>query len=296
MQVRAWTITAWHRTWHPAWWCSLARSFSGLLALGLIPALLAAVPAVAQDQPLWELGLGVGALQLPHYRGSDQTHDWLLPLPYAIYRGKIFRATREGARAVLLESERLDIDLSVAASAPVRSDGNRARQGMPELAATLELGPNINFRLAQGSNWKLDLRLPVHAVMSLERSPQGLGWTANPVINLDTRLAGWNLGLQAGPLFGSTKYHDHFYGVDAQFAQTGRSAYRAKSGFGGTRMTVGLSRRVGQGWLGAFVRADSVAGAAFEGSPLVRQSHNLAAGLAFSWVFFSSAQRVQIDD
>ena len=51
------------------------------------------------DQPLWELGMGAGGLRLPHYRGSDQSHDLLLPVPFAVYRGEIFRATREGARA-----------------------------------------------------------------------------------------------------------------------------------------------------------------------------------------------------
>ena len=72
--------------------------------------LLAANPAHA-DAPLWELGLGLGGLSLPHYRGSDQTHHEVLPVPYAVYRGQIFRATREGARAVLLDSQRVDVDL-----------------------------------------------------------------------------------------------------------------------------------------------------------------------------------------
>ena len=55
---------------------------------------LAAAPARA-DQPLWELGIGAGWLHLPHYRGSDQSRDWLLPIPYFVYRGEFFRADRE---------------------------------------------------------------------------------------------------------------------------------------------------------------------------------------------------------
>ena len=255
---------------------------------------IAATPAQA-DEPLWELGLGVGALRLPHYRGSDQAHSWLLPVPYAVYRGKIFRATREGARAVLLDSERVDVDVSVAASAPTRSGDNRARAGMPNLPATVELGPNVNLTLARGSRWKLDLRLPVHAVATVQSKTQGIGWTAMPVINLDTQLQGWDLGLQAGVLYGSRAHHQFFYGVDAVQATAARRAYRAEGGYAGSRFTIGASRRLGDFWVGTYVRSDSVAGARFESSPLVRQRQTWSAGLALSWVFAVSDERVAID-
>ena len=52
----------------------------------LVAAGLVAAGAQAADQPLWELGLGVAWVHLPHYRGSDQSRDWLLPVPYAVYR------------------------------------------------------------------------------------------------------------------------------------------------------------------------------------------------------------------
>ena len=253
------------------------------------------LPAQA-TQPLWELGLGAAWVHLPHYRGSDQAHDWLLPLPYAVYRGKIFRATREGARAVLFESQRLDLDLSVAATAPLKSADNRARAGMPDLAPTVEVGPNLNFTLSQGRNWKLDLRLPVRGVFSVQRDSQALGWTASPVLNLDLRWQEWNVGVQAGPLFGSQSNHAYFYGVAAQHASAARPAYRAEGGYAGSRFTVGASRRLGDFWLGTYVRADSVAGARFEASPLVRQRNNWSAGLALSWIFKVSAERVEIED
>jgi outer membrane protein len=273
----------------------ISRHCAAACACILLASLLMAQGAHA-NEPLWELGLGAGALRLPHYRGSDQAHNWLLPVPYAVYRGKIFRATREGARAVLLDSERLDVDVSVAASAPTRSSGNRARAGMPDLAATVELGPNLNFNLARGAGWKLDLRIPVHAVATLEKGSQGIGWTAMPVVNLDTRVAGWNLGLQAGVLYGSREYHQFFYGVDMAYARPERSAYRADGGYGGSRFTVGASRRMGAFWVGTYVRADSVAGARFESSPLVKQRNTVSAGLALSWVFAASGQRVAVED
>ena len=246
--------------------------------------------------PLWELGLGVGGLRLPHYRGSDQSHTLLLPVPYAIYRGKIFRATREGARAVLVDSDRVDVDVSVSASAPTSSGDNRARSGMPDLAPTVALGPNLNLRLARGSTWKFDLRLPVLAVFTLQRHSQTLGWTASPVLNLDLRWQGWDVGVQAGPMWASRQYNAYFYDVAPAYATATRAAYRAPAGNAGWRWTAGASRRYGQFWLGGFVRGDSVGGAAFEPSPLVKQRNALTFGLAMSWVFAVSDERVAIDD
>jgi outer membrane scaffolding protein for murein synthesis (MipA/OmpV family) len=256
---------------------------------------LAAAPAAQADQPLWELGLGAGALRLPHYRGSDQSHDWLLPVPYAVYRGKIFRADREGARALLFDSERLDVDLSAAASAPTRSQANRARSGMPDLAGTLELGPNLNLALAKGAGWKFDLRVPVHAVFTLQSRPQAIGWTLSPVLNLDLQLQGWKLGLQGGPQAASRRYHGYFYDVAPAYATAERPAYGAHAGAAGWHLTAAASRRVGDWWLGGFVRADSLAGAAFDASPLVKRRDNVSVGLAFSRVFMVSDQRVDDD-
>ena len=251
-------------------------------------------------EPLWELGMGVGGLRLPHYRGSDQSHNLLLPVPYAIYRGKVFRATREGARAVLLDSDRVDVDVSVSASAPTRSGDNVARAGMPDLAPTVAVGPNINWRLARGtawdSDWRVDLRLPVLAVFTLQRHSQTLGWTANPVLNLDMLWQGWNVGLQAGPMWATRRYHAYFYDVAPAYATATRAAYNAPSGNAGWRWTAGASRRYGKLWVGGFVRGDSVSGAAFEASPLVKQRHAFSVGLAMSWVFAVSDERVAIDD
>ena len=269
----------------------------------LLAATLLSSAHAAQDaergsafEPLWELGLGVGGLRLPHYRGSDQSHNLLLPVPYAIYRGKIFRATREGARAVLLDSERMDIDVSVAASAPTSSSDNRARAGMPDLAPTVALGPNLTLTLARGTTWKVDLRVPVHAVFTLQRHSQTVGWTASPVLNLDLQWQGWNVGVQAGPMWASRQYHAYFYDVAPAYATSTRAAYSAPGGNAGWRWTAGASRRYGQFWLGGFVRGDSVGGAAFEPSPLVKQRSAYSFGLAMSWIFAVSDVRVAIDD
>lgn len=261
------------------------------VAIGAAAAALAAVPARA-DQPLWEAGLGAGVLRLPHYRGSDQSHTWLLPVPYFVYRGEILRADRDGARARLVDGERLDIDVSLAATAPTRSRDNRARAGMPDLAPTVEVGPNVNWTLARGAQWKLQARLPVRAAFTVESAPDAIGWVASPNLNLDWRHAGWNLGVLAGPVFGSRRFNAYYYDVAPAYAGATRPAYRAPAGAAGWRAVFGASRRVGPVWLGAFVAADSLRGARFDASPLVRQRDTHAFGIAVSWVFAESSQRV----
>ena len=253
----------------------------------------------AGTEPLWELGLGLAAVRFPDYRGSDQKSAYVLPLPFVAYRGRFLRADRDGARAILFAGRRVVVDLSVSASVPNNSDDNNARRGMPDLAATFEIGPNLNVELWQsaGGRFKLDLRLPLREAITLERHPRAIGVTFSPNLNLDIRkFAGdWNLGLLAGPVFANRRYHEYFYGVGSEFASAGRPAYEASGGYGGWRATTAVSRRLGNAWIGAFLRYDNLHGAAFADSPLVRQRSQLTAGFGVSWIFAASSQRVVVD-
>lgn len=234
---------------------------------------------------------------MPHYRGSDQSHNWLLPVPFVVYRGEIFKADRDGARAVLFESDRLNFDLSLAASAPTRSDDNRAREGMADLRPTIELGPNLNLKLASGPGWKLDLRAPLRAAMTIQASPRVIGWIATPNLNLDlSGVAGWNVGLQGGLQFADRRFNGYFYDVNAADVTTSRPAYRSPSGYGGAQLTLAASRRDADRWLGAFARFDNLSGARFEDSPLVRRRDHLSIGIAVSWVFSRSSTLVNVGD
>ncbi|MFG5409856.1 MipA/OmpV family protein [Piscinibacter sakaiensis] len=236
-------------------------------------------PARRATQPLWELGIGVAGLRLPHYRGSAQSQAWLLPAPYAVYRGEVLRADRDGLRARLIDHPDVDLDLSLGASAPTRSEDNEARRGMADLKPSLEFGPQLQWRLLRRPGWTLDLRVPVRAAFTLQRDSRYIGWVAAPVLNLDTALpSGWRLGLQAGPLYGDRRQHAYFYDV-------GAADVRAKA-------LAAVSRRVGDTWFGAFVRADTLSGAVFADSPLVTQRSGWAAGLAVSWVLATSERRV----
>ncbi len=253
-----------------------------------------------RGEPLWELGLGIAAVRFPDYRGSDQASTHVLPLPFVAYRGRFLRADRDGARAIIFAGRRIELDVSLSASVPSDSQDNEARRGMPDLPGTFEIGPNMNIELWQSADrrYKLDLRLPVREAITLERSPRAIGVTFSPNLNLDIRnFAGrWNLGLLGGPLYADRRLHQHVYGVANEFASATRPAYSASGGYAGWRAVTAFSRRLGNAWLGGFVRYDDLNGASFASSPLVRHERSFTAGFGISWIFAVSDQRVAIEE
>ncbi len=270
-----------------------------------IAALVLPLPARAEQRPLWELGLGVTGLYLPDYRGADQSRGYAFPLPYAAYRGERFKVDREGIRAVFFDTDRVELDVSVFGTPPVDSDDNRARQGMPDLDATLEVGPVLEITLARDRkidyNYRFRLRLPARAAFATDVIHWSyIGWVFYPHLALDLRpeFAGgrWNLGFAAGPLYATRKYNDYFYSVAPQFALPDRPAYQAPGGYSGWVALATLSRRFDKIWVGAYVRYDTVGGATFESSPLVKRDYALSAGLGIAWVFAQSRQLVETED
>jgi len=255
--------------------------------------------AYGEDKPLWELGAGFSVLDFPDYRGSDERTTYVLPIPYAIYRGKLLKADRDRVQGLFLDTDRLDLQLSIRGSVPVDSSRNSARQGMPDLDPTLEIGPSLEIMLYGNdqSNIRIDLRLPARTVIATDLShSHNVGWVFQPQINIDFRNTplgkDWNLGFGFGPVFGDKRYHNYYYGVAPEFANSRRPAYDADSGYAGAQATAAISHRFGRMWFGGFARWDSVSGAIFESSPLIRQENNLTAGLAFTWVLSESQQRV----
>ncbi|MEO8938762.1 MAG: MipA/OmpV family protein [Burkholderiaceae bacterium] len=253
----------------------------------------------AESRPLWEAGVGAGVLLLPDYRGSDESRAYLLPFPYFIYRGEFFKADREGVRAEFLDNDRIKLELAVNASQPVRSSSNRARDGMPDLKGSFEIGPSLAINLARSDDRtvRLDLRVPVSTGVTLGGGFQGIGWQTAPRLNVDVGnvlgYAGWNLGLAAGPIFQSRKRNAYFYDVTSDYVRPDRPAYRSSGGYAGSQALAALSRRFQRFWVGGFVRADTLRGASFEDSPLVRRRSAFAAGIGAAYVFGQSSKTVE---
>lgn len=275
--------------------------FRQLLTSALL-AVAAAAAQAAEEMPLWEVGVGVGAVSFPDYRGSSRQRTHALPVPYLIYRGEFLKADRDGIRGVFFDSERVELNLSLAASLPVDSSGNGARRGMPDLKPTIEVGPSLEFNLWRSADQlaRVDLRLPLRAAFTVHGGMQHVGMVFTPFINLDVKdpfgYHGWNLGMLTGPIYADARQHRYFYDVDPRYAQPDRPAYRASGGYSGTQFIMALSKRYDRFWIGSFVRYDTLRGAAFVDSPLVEKKSAWAAGVGIAWVLGESSRMVTVDD
>ncbi|HXE37572.1 MAG TPA: MipA/OmpV family protein [Azonexus sp.] len=255
-----------------------------------------------EERPLWEIGAGVAAFSFPMYRGSDQTHNFLMPVPHFTYHGDFFKADRQGIRGSLFDSDRVDLTVSLALSPPVASEDIKARNGMSDLKATFEIGPELDFTFWRSENRArfVKLLMPLRAAFTVEGSPKDIGLVFHPKLNMDITdlpgLPGWNLGTLAGPLFGDKRQHAYYYSVAPQFATATRPAYEAQAGYAGMQYLVALSKRFPKYWVGSFVRYDNLTGATFEDSPLVRQKDYFAAGIAITWILGESSTRVMVND
>jgi MipA family protein len=251
----------------------------------------------ADERPLWEFGMGAGLLLFNDYRGSDTTHLYPLPLPYFVYRGQYLKSDRDGLRGLLFNQHFLELNVSVNATTPVLNDS--ARHGMPDLRSTLEIGPALDAHLWQSADErvKLNLRLPLRAAFTAQAVPRYVGLTFAPNLSIDLAQFrgeyGWKLGVLAGPLFANRHYDEYFYTVAPQYATAGRPAYAAPGGYAGTQTLIALTRRYPKFWIGAYARHDSLAGASFADSPLVKRDSYWTVGCGIAWMISASARMVE---
>ena len=263
--------------------------------------LLLSVGANAEQKPLWEAGLGVGGLSFPDYRGSNESQVYPTPVPYFVYRGKIFKADRDGVRGELLNKKYAEINVSVGATIPVKSKNNAAREGMPDLQPTIELGPQLDLHLWRSAdeNIKFDLVMPLRVPLTIESSAKFIGWVFSPRINIDLDdigHSGWNFGLGAGPIYADEKFHGYFYSVSPQFATADRPTYVARGGYSGVHFLTSVSKRFPKYWIGAYMRYDNLGDAVFEDSPLVKSKSYWAGGFGIAWMIGESRRMVETDD
>jgi len=273
-----------------------------LRIIAFAAAMAASLAVHAEQKPLWEAGLGIGALSFPDYRGSDEMQVFPVPVPYFVYRGEFLKADRDGVRGELFNRKYAELSISANATIPVRSEDNAARRGMRDLKPTVELGPSFDLNVwrSPDERMKLDVVMPLRAPFTVESSPRSIGVVFSPRVNLDIAdvagYTGWNFGVGAGPLFADKKFHDYFYSVTARDVRPDRPAYDAGGGYSGAHFIVSLSKRFPRYWVGGYMRYDTLAGAAFVDSPLVKQQNYLAGGFGIAWMIGESSRSVETDD
>jgi outer membrane scaffolding protein for murein synthesis (MipA/OmpV family) len=278
------------------------RVIIALLLLSFLLPISAICEEKPLEKPLWELGVGLGLLQMPDYRGSDENRLYLLPYPYLVYRGDILKIDEQRVTGQIFKTDRILLDFSGFGSVPVKSSNNSARAGMEDLDPTFELGPALKIKLweSKEDKFKLSLSLPVRAFFSTDfSSVRHEGWVFSPRINFVKNdlipETGLNMGISVGPMFADSGYNAYFYNVEPQYATATRPAYSAGGGYSGSTLTVGLSKSYKQLIFSAFASADFLQRASFEDSPLVKRETSIMSGTSVSWVFFKSAKTVNVE-
>ncbi|NOY72667.1 MAG: MipA/OmpV family protein [Gammaproteobacteria bacterium] len=242
----------------------------------------------AEHQPLWEIHAGLMGMQLPHYRGSNSYSTPIYPFPALIYRGERLKASDGKIQGLLYTSETVNLDVSLAGSLPASPDDNSAREGMPRLDTTFEIGPSLitNFWQSEDQNTRLSLELPIRAAFSIDIEGLAIrnrGWTFAPSISIKHHVNNWKGELLFGPVFADRRYHSYFYDVSTQYETSVRPTYDARSGYSGSRITLSIDKHFKRLSVIGVARYDVLSNAIFMDSPLIERTNNLSVGFVIMW-------------
>ena len=249
-------------------------------------------------KPLWELGLATLGIWSPDYPGASQGKMRYLPIPYGIYRGPFLRADEDGGiRGRFINESRWEVDLSVAAAFPADSSDNDARRDMPDLDWVGEVGPRLKYHvLPKSFKDELTFSLPVHVVFSTDFGRMdGRGYLAAAyLVYRDENFIHPRLtaAYSVAGIYGTRQLNEYFYEVSPQYATSERPAYRAKEGFMGSKIGLGVIYEVSlkKLWVAVGYQGSSYAGTANESSPLMKARWTNAGAMAIIWKFMESEQ------
>jgi outer membrane scaffolding protein for murein synthesis (MipA/OmpV family) len=265
---------------------------------------LAGAPAQAADlpEPLWEAGIGGGAFSGPTYPGADDSTTQALFIPYVIYRGEVFSIGEEsGVRAVAFANEKFEFDISLGASLAADASEDDDRDGMPDLEFLFEIGPQIIYHAAQyeHKSWTshFDIKLRTRAIIATDLgSFEDQGYIVEPAFVYELkskRNRHLEIQLDIEMINGSERLNEYFYDVDSRYAKPGREEYKAKAGYIGTEIGLGLSIPVNpQLRLFGGFDVEFYDGSANRDSPLFKDEMGYSGGLGLVYTFFESDERV----
>lgn len=273
------------------------RTGPAALSVLCLLAATASSHALAQEStapPLWEIG-GVGLLSSQQaYPGAAEQVSRGLALPYLIYRGKFLRADRGSAGLRAFKTDDMELDIGFAGSFGSRSSEVQARQGMPDLGTLVQFGPRLKWQVGSGpGNGRWRLELPLRGVFDLNSGLGYKGAAFEPELVFERQAdGGWSYSTSVSAIWGNQRLGDTFYGVAPSYATTERPAYQASSGRIAWRLAASVSHKLTPKLrVFGFARADSVAGAANEASPLVQKTTGSTVGLVLAYTWQQSTER-----
>jgi outer membrane scaffolding protein for murein synthesis (MipA/OmpV family) len=246
-------------------------------------------PLFAREEYKLELGLAMGSLYYPSYMGSKSIQILTAPLPYIRYRGEVVTIDEDGLSSKLFGINGLRLDMSLNGSLPASSDSDGAREGMPNLDLTGEIGPKLVYNLYEKGVALLEFELPIRATLSTDFSSITYrGIVSNPQFKYSLNYSEFEWSLRVGAIFSDSVYNDYYYGVVQKYVTSQRAEYKTQSGFSGLRHRVGMSYKKNRWWAGAFVSYSDISGATFRDSPLVETTDALYMGVSVAYIFYTT--------
>jgi outer membrane protein len=275
-----------------------------VLSAGTTQTKAASFEPILVEKPLWELGFGAGAfIAQPMYPSSSETQTRALGLPYMVYRGDVLRiGDGQSARAVASENEFYEISLSFDAAFDADSEGNRLRQGMPDLDFIFEVGPQIIFKLGDYSfqnHGRSELRFSLQGRAAFSTDFGGIdhrGYVFEPMLRY-RHYGLFHPSVEATvslrPVWATRDLHAYFFDVESQYVTADRARYRSGSGYFGTGLNfygtwhINNKARIFTG-----IQTSWHHGAANRGSPLYEDNFTIGFGAGFIWAFKESRRTV----
>lgn len=262
------------------------------LVIGLLCSQFAFANSDVVQSSKFEWGGGPLSVVGNHYRGSDQSKLWLFPIPYFTYTSKRIEAEPSFIRGLIFHSKWFSFKLSLVPGLNVQSKGNRAREGMPTLDYTVEVGPMAVFHLwhQEGGHLFINFEWPFRESFATDLTYiKPAGFITVPYLNIihspDPKAWNWKSEFSISPMYADKKYHQRYYGVDREFVRTGRPFYQAKGGYSGFQTALVLNKRLEHVVILPFIRWDYLKGAIFEDSPLVKTKNYFLGGVGVFWMF-----------
>jgi len=245
-----------------------------------------------EEQGRLIFGAGVGsAIGIPEYIGSDESRNYLLPLPYISYNGPRLKISRSGITGKLFNSDKWFLSLSLSGAIPVDSKDNEARRGMEDLEAVFEYGPSLKYffngRDDSDDAFYLDLNFREARTLSFD----SLDINASPSLVWRTKLPNQIMSgnvkftSQIRWEFVSNRYSQYFYGVESKDVTESRMFYQSDGGYAGYRINNSVRWQRDNLVFSLFVGYANISGARFADSPLVKKHEHLYAGSALFWLF-----------
>ncbi|HET8707982.1 MAG TPA: MipA/OmpV family protein [Pseudomonadales bacterium] len=270
----------------------MKKNYRNKIVVALFSALSAAAVNAEPTEYKIDLGIGLSALQIPHYPGAAQNNHYVLPFPFIRVKSPKLEIERNELSGSLFKNERFKIGITLGGSVPVNSKNDTARKGMPDIDVGMEGGPSFSMILWKPSpEHVLSFDVPVRKAVFFNKEkidPHGefalphLHYTYDVQVD---KFRSHSLEIELGAEYASEAYNRYFYDVAPAYATPERPAYGASGGRSAYRFAIGYGTTQKRWYYGAFAKYINLHDSVIADSPLVKQDHSLYAGVAVAYLF-----------